>query len=83
MEASMERRLTVAASWAVARAASLDSQERYEDSYAITQEFRDWIMGLDSHPEILESTVLMLPGQLRRDSENPSQPGERDGLLEI
>ena len=83
MDGSMQRRLTVAVSWAVARAASLDSQERYEDSYAIIQEFRDWIMALESHPEILEASVLMVPSQGLGGAQEPTPPSERDGLLEI
>ncbi|MEB3165854.1 MAG: hypothetical protein VKO65_04215 [Cyanobacteriota bacterium] len=79
----MERRLTVAVSWAVGRAASLDSLERYEDSYAITQEFRDWIMALESHPEILEASVLMVPLLTPPGSPGSTTPPELDGLLEI
>jgi hypothetical protein len=83
MDGSMERRLTVAVSWAVGRAASLDGQERYEDSYAITQEFRDWIMALESHPEILEASVLMVPSLPLPGSQGPTPPPELDGLLGI
>ena len=39
----MERRVTVATGWASTRIAVLDKDERYEDSYAITQEFQEWI----------------------------------------
>ena len=39
----MERRVSVATGWASTRIAVLDSEDRYEDSYAVTQEFREWI----------------------------------------
>ena len=40
MDAAMERRISVATSWATTRIAFLDKDERFEDSYAVTQEFR-------------------------------------------
>ena len=43
MDAAMERRIVVATGWASTRIAVLDKEERYEDSYAITQEFCEWI----------------------------------------
>ncbi|MFO7628400.1 MAG: hypothetical protein R6W06_02565 [Prochlorococcaceae cyanobacterium] len=76
MDASIQRRLSVAVSWAVGRAASLDKQERYEDSYAITQEFREWIMGLEGHPEQLEASVLLLPRSLPRGVSGPTPPAD-------
>ena len=39
----------------------LDSNESYEDSYAITQEFREWIICLGEDPEHLEESVLTCP----------------------
>ena len=50
MDASMERRVSVATGWASTRIAVLDSEERYEDSYAITQEFREWITCMGENP---------------------------------
>ena len=41
MDAAMERRVSVATGWASTRIAVLDSEDRYEDSYAVTQEFRE------------------------------------------
>ena len=43
MDAAMERRVSVATCWASTRIAVLDKDERYEDSYAVTEEFREWI----------------------------------------
>ena len=58
MDAALERRVNVATCWATTRIAVLDSTERYEDSYALTQEFREWITCLGEHPELLEDSVL-------------------------
>lgn len=87
MKGSIQRRLTVAINWSAARIASLDDRERYEDSYALTEEFREWILCVDQHPELMAEQVLMVPdfNQLR------SNHGDRDlrdgngsdGLLEI
>jgi hypothetical protein len=77
MEASVHRRVTVAVCWALARRATLDGFERFEDSYALTEEFREWLVSLEAHPELIKNTALMVPSNLR--SERP----ETDGLLEI
>ena len=77
MEASVHRRVTVAVCWALARRATLDGFERFEDSYALTEEFREWLVSLEAHPELIKNTALMVPSNLR--SEHP----ETDGLLEI
>jgi hypothetical protein len=77
MDASVHRRVTVAVCWALARRATLDGFERFEDSYALTEEFREWLVSLETHPELIKNTALMVPSNLR--SERP----ETDGLLEI
>lgn len=76
--AAVHRRLTIAVSWAMARAASLDSFERFEESYALNEEFREWLLCLDEHPELLEASVLMVPRHL-----HCRLKPEADGLLEI
>ncbi len=58
MDAALERRVSVATCWASTRIAVLDSAERYEDSYALTEEFREWITCLGEHPELLEDSVM-------------------------
>tara|TARA_B000000441_G_C21510476_1_gene214679 strand:- start:189 stop:518 length:330 start_codon:yes stop_codon:yes gene_type:complete len=58
MDAALERRVSVATCWASTRIAVLDSAERYEDSYALTQEFQEWITCLGEHPEMLEDSVM-------------------------
>lgn len=86
--ASIHRRLTVAVCWAVSRRATLDSRELYEESYAINEEFREWLLCLEDHPLELSQTVLMVPQDLgsRRWTGQPGAEGsssESDGLLEI
>ena len=78
MDASVHRRLTVAVCWALARRATLDALEQYEDSFALNEEFREWLLCLEEHPEMLEANVLMVPRQL-----GEGQHPETDGLLEI
>jgi hypothetical protein len=77
MDASVHRRVTVAVCWALARRATLDGFERFEDSYALTEEFREWLVSLETHPELIKDTALMVPSDLRL-----GRP-ETDGLLEI
>ena len=61
MDAAMERRIVVATGWASTRIAVLDKEERYEDSYAITQEFCEWITCIGENVEMLEANVLAAP----------------------
>lgn len=77
MDASAHRRVTVAVCWALARRAALDGLERFEESYALTEEFREWLVALESHPEFIKDNVLMVP------TRQPSDRPETDGLLEI
>jgi hypothetical protein len=84
MDGAINRRLTVAVSWALARRATLDTFEQFEESYALTEEFREWLLCLEEHPDLLEPSVLMVPNTL-----NPSNPaqqsghGPSDSILEI
>lgn len=61
MDAAMERRVNVATNWATTRVAYLDKDERYEDSYAITQEFREWITCIGENVSMLNDTILTPP----------------------
>ena len=84
MKGSIQRRLTVAINWSAARIASLDDRERYEDSYALTEEFREWILCVDQHPELMAEQVLMVPDFSQRpSSDEVSDSNGSDGLLEI
>ena len=82
MDAATERRLTVAVSWAMARHATLDALEHYEESFALNEEFREWLLCLDEHPDLLAASVLMVPSNLGHLLSQASRPGT-DGLLEI
>jgi hypothetical protein len=78
LEAAVHRRVTVAVCWALARRAALDGRELFEDSYAINEEFREWLLTLEDHPELLQANVLMVPRDL-----HVGRHPETDGLLEI
>ena len=81
MDAAMERRVTVATGWASTRISMLDKDERYEDSYAITQEFREWITCIGEDDTMLEANVLAVPRnpskrRRERDSTSSDNPIE-------
>tara|TARA_Y100001968_G_scaffold323113_1_gene360267 strand:+ start:133 stop:378 length:246 start_codon:yes stop_codon:yes gene_type:complete len=62
MKQSLRKRINVASCWATTRIAFLDKSERYEDSYAITQEFCEWITSLEEDTQYLQASVLEVPG---------------------
>ncbi len=74
----VHRRLEVAVCWALTRRAVLDSRELFEESFALNEEFREWLLCLEDHPEILQESILMVPRNLSL-QEKP----EADGLLGI
>jgi len=82
MDAAMERRIVVATGWASTRISVLDKEERYEDSYAITQEFCEWITCIGENVEMLEANVLTVPRNpsKRRPMQDPSS---NDSQVEI
>ena len=82
MDAALERRVSVATCWASTRIAVLDSAERYEDSYALTQEFREWITCLGEHPELLEDSVMSAKTTLGK-RRHLELGGAADDALEI
>ncbi len=53
------QRITIA--WAVKRVTYLDSLKRYEDSYALSQEFCEWTTCLNVYPKGLTSATLNVP----------------------
>ncbi len=81
MNASLERRISITSNWESSRISVLDSQERYEDSYAITQEFQEWITSIEENPEFLESTVLKFPQSLT--NQKVEEASQTDEMLEI
>ena len=61
----LRRRIDVATCWATNRISVLDTLERYEDSYAIAEEFREWILHIGEENENLKNYVLNFPNELK------------------
>ncbi len=80
MEQPLERRINISSCWASSRISLLDSIERYEDSYAITQEFREWIICLESKSPQLKDSLLKVPNSFVSIKNAKS---ETDELLEL
>ena len=55
----ISQRLIIA--WATHRVTYLDNLYRYEDSYAVSQEFCEWITSLDVYPLGLKAATLKVP----------------------
>ena len=51
----------IAIAWAAQRVSYLDSLKRYEDSYAVSQEFCEWTTCLNVYPERLKAATLNVP----------------------
>ena len=47
--------------WAMQRVTQLDTLKRYEDSYAVSQEFCEWTTSFNAHPERLQAATLKVP----------------------
>ena len=47
--------------WATQRVNYLDELQRYEDSYAVSQEFCEWTTSLNVYPEGLQAATLKVP----------------------
>ena len=43
----------------------MDTLEKYEDSYAIAEEFREWILNIGEDNENLNNSVLNFPKELK------------------
>ena len=61
----LQRRVDIAACWATNRISVMDTLERYEDSYAIAEEFREWILNLEENNETLKDSILKFPKELK------------------
>ncbi len=55
----ISQRLIIA--WATQRVNYLDELQRYEDSYAVSQEFCEWTTSLNVYPEGLQAATLKVP----------------------
>ena len=82
MDAAMERRINVATNWASTLIAYLDKAERYEDSYAITQEFREWITCIGENVSLLDDTILITPNSSKKSGGINARPSS-DHQVEI
>ena len=47
--------------WAAQRITYLDRFQRYEDSYAVSQEFCEWTTSFNVYPEGLKAATLKVP----------------------
>ena len=61
----LRRRIDVATCWATNRISVMDTLEKYEDSYAIAEEFREWILNIGEDNEKLRNSVLNFPNELK------------------
>jgi len=61
----LRRRVDIATCWASNRISVMDTLERYEDSYAIAEEFREWILNIGENNENLKDSVLNFPKELK------------------
>ena len=61
----LRRRIDVATCWATNRISVMDTLEKYEDSYAIAEEFREWILHIGENDEKLKDSVLNFPREIK------------------
>ena len=66
----LRRRIDVATCWATNRISVMDTLEKYEDSYAIAEEFREWILHIGKNDENLKDSVLNFPRELKNLSDH-------------
>jgi len=60
-----QRRIDIATSWASNRIIVMDKLEKYEDSYAIAEEFREWIVNIGQDNLNLSNYVMNFPKNLK------------------
>ena len=60
-----QRRIDIATSWASNRITVMDKLEKYEDSYAIAEEFREWIVNIGQDNINLSNYVMNFPKNLK------------------
>ena len=66
MDNFIRKRIDIATCWATNRISAMDTLERYEDSYAIAEEFREWILHIGEKNENLKDSVLNFPQELKK-----------------
>ena len=65
MDNFIRKRIDIATCWATNRISVMDTLEKYEDSYAIAEEFREWILNIGEDSENLNNSVLNFPKELK------------------
>ena len=65
MKNFLRRRVDLATCWATNRISVMDTLERYEDSYAIAEEFREWILHIGDKDENLQKSFLNFPLEIK------------------
>ena len=61
----LRKRIDVATCWATNRISVMDTLEKYDDSYAIAEEFREWILHIGEDNKNLKNSVLNFPNELK------------------
>ncbi len=64
MDNFIRKRIDIATCWATNRISAMDTLERYEDSYAIAEEFREWIL----HPKGIKKIIRPASQRLNKKS---------------
>ena len=62
----IRKRIDVATCWATNRISVMDTLEKYDDSYAIAEEFREWILHIGEDNKNLKNSVLNFPNELKK-----------------
>ena len=65
MDNFIRKRIDIATCWATNRISVMDTLERYEDSYAIAEEFREWILHIGEKKENFGDSILNLSKELK------------------
>ena len=65
MENFHRKRIDIATCWASNRITVMDSLEKYEDSYAIAEEFREWIVNMGQDSSNFSDCILNFPKNLK------------------
>ena len=61
----LRKRIDLATCWATNRISVMDTLEKYDDSFAIAEEFREWILHIGEDNENLKNSVLNFPNELK------------------
>jgi len=64
MENLPRRRIDIATCWASNRITVMDNLEKYEESFAIAEEFREWIVNMGQDSQDLKNYVMSFPKNL-------------------